>query len=125
VIHFLTPVQRGLDVSQSDETTSFDLSGLKSRLNELRSAHTSKEAESSNIAIFGHDRNPYIANLKAHDSRLVKTGGFSIGWLQAELESYSKDSEADISREVESFAKLIPDLSHMLADHLCLPDQLL
>jgi hypothetical protein len=111
-------------VAASDEPPSFDLSVLKSRIHEIQSTHDNTlEAanNSNNIAVFGHDRNPYIATLQAQDSRLVRSGGgLWIGWPRTELES-SLLSDAEISRQAAEFAKLIPDLSFMLSNRLCLP----
>jgi hypothetical protein len=125
----MVALQQGLDVTTSDQTaTSFDLSILRSRIQEIQAARDSTADavnSSSNIAIalFGHDRNPWIEPLRAQDSLLVPSGGgggFSIGWPYTGPDS-SAMSDAEFTRQAEQFAKLIPDLSYMLSDGLSLP----
>jgi hypothetical protein len=118
-------------VTASDQTaTSFDLSMLRSRIQEIHATRDStvdagNSSSNITIALFGHDRNPFIESLRAQDSRLLPSGGgggFSIGWPHTALES-SALSDAEFTRQAEQFAKLIPDLSFMLSDGLCLPPE--
>lgn len=113
------------EIETTDESgAKMGLSQLWSRVQDIHSKRGGVESVAAAVKVYGHDRNPFISPLKASDCRL--STDFSIGWSDGKdtstaISPSGTKSDRPISKEVEEFASLIPDLSFMLSDKLCLP----